>query len=69
MPSQFTWFCMGAVFGVVLCGWPWHPRFSRRVVPEPPEPPKQPLTADLIRYSRWRSRQIELALRDEPPDR
>jgi hypothetical protein len=23
------WFAMGAVFGLVLCGWPWHPRPGR----------------------------------------
>ena len=22
-------FAIGATFGLVLCGWPWHPRFSR----------------------------------------
>ena len=22
-------FAMGATFGMLLCGWPWHPRFSR----------------------------------------
>lgn len=32
-----------------------------------PRRPEQPLAADLIRYSRWRSEQIERALRDEPP--
>ena len=41
IPSPVSWFAMGAVFGLVLCGWPWHPRFSRyqprrrRSVPHP----------------------------------
>lgn len=61
MPSQLIWFGAGAALGVVLSGWPW------RGVVKPP--PSQPLMADLIRYNKWRSRQIELALRDEPPDR
>lgn len=35
---------MGATFGMVLCGWPWHPRFSRYSRPAPrwqtlPPPP------------------------------
>jgi hypothetical protein len=29
MDPRLSWFAMGAVFGLVLCGWPWHPRFSR----------------------------------------
>lgn len=64
MPSQLIWFCAGAALGVVLSGWPWRKR--RRGVVKPP--PSQPLMADLIRYNKWQSRQIELALRDEPPD-
>lgn len=46
IPPPVSWFAMGAVFGAVLCGWPWHPRFSRyrprrrRSVPRdvPPRP-------------------------------
>ena len=26
---RLAWFAAGATFGLVLCGWPWHPRFSR----------------------------------------
>ena len=29
MDPRLSWFAIGAVFGLVLCGWPWHPRFSR----------------------------------------
>jgi hypothetical protein len=29
MDPRLSWFAMGSVFGLVLCGWPWHPRFSR----------------------------------------
>jgi len=29
IPAPVSWFAIGAVFGAVLCGWPWHPRFSR----------------------------------------
>jgi hypothetical protein len=29
MSDSVAYFAMGAVFGLVLCGWPWHPRFSR----------------------------------------
>lgn len=29
IPGPVGWFAMGATFGLVLCGWPWHPRFSR----------------------------------------
>ena len=29
MPDQVAWFAIGALFGLLLCGWPWHPRFSR----------------------------------------
>jgi hypothetical protein len=29
MPNQLAWFAIGALFGLLLCGWPWHPRFSR----------------------------------------
>jgi hypothetical protein len=29
IPDRITWLAMGAVFGLVICGWPWHPRFSR----------------------------------------
>jgi hypothetical protein len=29
IPAPVSWFAVGAVFGAVLCGWPWHPRFSR----------------------------------------
>lgn len=24
-----AWFAIGTVFGLALCGWPWHHRFSR----------------------------------------
>lgn len=27
--SRLAWFAMGATFGLVLCGWPWHLWFSR----------------------------------------
>lgn len=41
---RLAWFAMGATFGMVLCGWPWHPRFSRYTRPAPrwqtlPPPP------------------------------
>ena len=57
IPAPVSWFAMGAVFGSVLCGWPWHPRFSRysrssryradedsngNCVPMPPAPPPPP---------------------------
>jgi hypothetical protein len=29
MDPRLSWFALGSVFGLVLCGWPWHPRFSR----------------------------------------
>ena len=29
MPDQLACFAIGALFGLLLCGWPWHPRFSR----------------------------------------
>lgn len=29
IPDHLAWFAMGALFGLALCGWPWHPRFSR----------------------------------------
>jgi hypothetical protein len=29
IPDRLAWFAMGALFSLVLCGWPWHPRFSR----------------------------------------
>ena len=29
MPNQLASFAIGALFGLLLCGWPWHPRFSR----------------------------------------
>ena len=45
-PAPVSWFAMGAVFGLVLCGWPWHPRFSRyqprRRRSVPPSPPRDP---------------------------
>jgi len=65
---RLAWFAMGATFGLVLCGWPWHLRFSRYSRKLTPSRPEQPLAADLIRYSRWRSEQIERALRDQPPN-
>jgi hypothetical protein len=54
IPEPLAWFSIGALFGLVLCGWPWHHRFSRysrssryrageesngNCVPLPPEPP------------------------------
>jgi hypothetical protein len=39
-----SWFALGTWFGLVLCGWPWHPRFSRyqprRRRSVPPSPPR-----------------------------
>ena len=65
MPSQLIWFGAGAALGAVMNGWPWRNRRPGVVKP----PLRQPLMADLIRYNNWQSRQIELALRDEPqPD-
>ena len=29
MDPRLSCFAMGALFGLMLCGWPWHPRFSR----------------------------------------
>ena len=59
-------FCTGVAFTGGLAGW-----FRHRMGPprgsNGPRQPEQPLAADLIRYSRWRSEQIERALRDEPP--
>jgi hypothetical protein len=59
-------FCTGVAFTGGLAGW-----FRLRMGPPRgsygPRQPEQPLAADLIRYSRWRSEQIERALRDEPP--
>jgi hypothetical protein len=52
--NAIAWFAMGALFSLVLCGWPWHHRFSRyssssryragedsngNCVPMPPAPP------------------------------
>jgi hypothetical protein len=48
IPAPVYWFAIGAVFGLVLCGWPWHPRFSRyqprrrRFVPHSPPRDPQP---------------------------
>lgn len=59
-----TGFCIGGLLAT-LAGCLYlrmnSPRGSYR-----PRQPEQPLAADLIRYSRWRSEQIERALRDEP---
>jgi hypothetical protein len=44
MTDRLAWFAMGAVFSLVLCGWPWHPRFrpySRRGS-NPPPPGRKP---------------------------
>lgn len=59
--------CIGVVLGNLLLLL--YPRIGKR---KPrgrydSRQPKQPLAADLIRYSRWRNEQIERALRDEPP--
>ena len=60
----------GLLMGMGLMKMAWdheekrRARHSRKLTPSRPE---QPLAADLIRYSRWRSEQIERALRDEPP--
>jgi hypothetical protein len=58
IPEPLALFSIGAVFGLVLCGWPWHPRFSRysrsnryragaesngNCVPLPPAPPNAPV--------------------------
>jgi hypothetical protein len=52
--ARMWWFSIGALFGLILCGWPWHHRFSRysrysryragadsngNRVPPPPAPP------------------------------
>ena len=29
IPDPLAWFSIGALFGLVICGWPWHHRFSR----------------------------------------
>jgi hypothetical protein len=29
IPDELAWFAIGALFGLALSGWPWHPRFSR----------------------------------------
>ena len=39
-PAPASWFAMGAVFGLALCGWPWHPRWRRRRRSVPPSPPR-----------------------------
>ncbi|NDE60137.1 MAG: hypothetical protein EB010_12115 [Acidimicrobiia bacterium] len=63
-------FAMGASSGA---RFRFYGKFLRRLRMGPPKgsygprQPEQPLAADLIRYSRWRSEQIERALRDEPP--
>jgi hypothetical protein len=45
-------------------------RLSRRMTPPRGNyDPPQLLTADLIRYFQWRNKQIERALRDEPPSK
>ena len=59
-------FCTGAAFTGGLAGW-FRPRMGPPRGSYGPRQPEQPLAADLIRYSRWRSEQIERALRDEPP--
>jgi hypothetical protein len=43
IPERLAWFCIGAMCAFVICGWPWHPRFSRysrpcRQLAEPTEP-------------------------------
>ena len=58
MPDpRLAWFAIGALFGAVLIGCPWHSRFSRysrRGNPPPPGrkpappagPPEQPIRFD-----------------------
>jgi hypothetical protein len=63
MPDQLAWFAIGALFGLLLCGWPWHPRFSR--YGRRTKPPVQPFAADLIRYMNWQNEQMRLAIKDD----
>ena len=63
MPNQLAWFAIGALFGLLLCGWPWHPRFSR--YGRRTKPPVQPFAADLIRYMNWQNEQMRLAIKDD----
>ena len=51
-----------------LSSWINHDRLNHGRVQRRLKQPEQPLAADLIRYSRWRSEQIERALRDQPPN-
>ena len=73
---RFGWFAIGALFGAVLFGWPWHPRFSRysrrgsnppppgRKPAPPAGPHEQPLAAQLIRYWAWEQEQVRRAWLD-----
>lgn len=73
---RLGWFAIGALFGAVLMGWPWHSRFSRysrrgsnppppgRKPAPPAGPPEQPLTAQLIRYWAWEQEQVRRAWLD-----
>jgi hypothetical protein len=29
IPDRLAWFSIGAMCAFMICGWPWHPRFSR----------------------------------------
>ena len=65
---------LSAACGGFLAGWICHAcmtnRLSRRMTPHRGNyDPPQLLTADLIRYFQWRNKQIERALRDEPPSK
>ena len=52
--------------GMGLMKLAWERDNKRRLIAPPghSRQPEQPLAADMIRYSRWRSEQIERALRD-----
>ena len=64
--SRLAWFAMGASFGAVLLGWPWHPRFSRysrRGSNPPPSPDLKPPPPAAPPYSSaaiaWRDAEIQ----------
>jgi hypothetical protein len=46
MDDRLAWFSIGALCAFVICGWPWHPRFSRyerlRRGSNPPPPGRKP---------------------------
>jgi hypothetical protein len=46
MDDRLAWFSIGALCAFVICGWPWHPRFSRyerlRRGSNPPPPGGKP---------------------------